>query len=52
MSKIDYCEIVIRYNPRNMPPTSLIFLEREVKEIAEGFIPALNVRTEPIRARS
>lgn len=48
MKKYEPCEIVIRYNRRQMPLTSLLFLEQELKRIGDSYTPKLKVRTEEV----
>lgn len=45
------CEIVIRYQKRWMPPTSLFFLKRRLEQIGESFTPKLKVRTEKVTVK-
>lgn len=40
-----YCEIVIRYT-REMPPTSLIMLKRELKQVGDEFTPKIPIKLE------
>lgn len=47
--EIKYCEVVIYYNKRNMPLTSLVFLKADIKRILDGFTPKLKVRTEAVK---
>lgn len=51
MKEYEPCEIVIRYNPRYMPPTSLFFLKRDIERVVVGFTPKLNVRMEKVPKR-
>ena len=38
-----YCKLVIEYDPKKMPPTSLKFLERELREYCKQFTPVIPV---------
>ena len=46
---IDYCELVIRYG-KKMPPTTLIFMEKDLKRYAERFSPPPPVKTEFVQS--
>lgn len=42
-------EVVIRYNPRNMPPTSLVGAKRELEEWAKEWTPPPKIRLKAVR---
>jgi len=42
------CRILIRYNPHELPSTSLNILKRTLTHIAESFTPKLKVKTEKV----
>lgn len=48
MKEFKPCEIVIRYNPRQMPPTALFMLQRSIERVIVGFTPKLNIRVEKV----
>jgi hypothetical protein len=45
------CEIVIRYNPRRVAPTTLIWMELDLKRYAEKFFPPLPIKFEKMEIK-
>ena len=38
-----YCKIIVEYDPKKMPPTSLKFLEKDLREYCKKFNPVIPV---------